>query len=211
MDHLYEVAGTRGAAVQEALFGWCIRAAAAGRARRRADTGRQRRENRRQMAHDVLFAADHQAVTARFTSHTAAGADIEVVHAGVAQTFCPAHVVSIERITAVDDDVAVLQVGHERLDRLIDNAGRYHEPNRAWARELGDEFFNRSGTNSTVGLQCSNGFWTHIVDDARVAMLHQASHHAGSHAAESDHSELHRLLHVCRYHQSRCATLISTS
>ena len=30
-----------------------------------------------------------------------------------------------------------------------------------------------------------------VVDDALVAVLHEAAHHVGAHAAETDHSELH--------------------
>ena len=69
-------------------------------------TGRQRREQGREVLHDFGFAANHQAVAARQAGHAAAGAHIDVVDTRPRQGGGTPDVVAVPGIAAVDDDVA---------------------------------------------------------------------------------------------------------
>ena len=80
MDHLDEVAGAVGAAVQVALLGSAIEFLAAGRARNIAGTRSESRENRIEVLDDLFLAADHHAVAALQTPHAAAGAYVNIVN-----------------------------------------------------------------------------------------------------------------------------------
>ena len=68
----------------------------------------------------VVVAADHQAVAALEAEDAAAGADVDVVDALLAQLRGPADVVAVVGVAAVDDDVALVQ---QRGD-LVDDPAR---------------------------------------------------------------------------------------
>ena len=58
------------------------------------------------MVDRCLFAADHHAIAALEAPDAARGADIDIVHAFLAQGLGTADVVLVEAVAAVDDDVA---------------------------------------------------------------------------------------------------------
>ena len=76
------------------------------------------------MAHDGFFATDHQAVIALLAGDATTGADGDVVHTGRVRALGKTHVVAIIRITAVDDDVAVLHMRGAVGDGAVDDGYR---------------------------------------------------------------------------------------
>src|SRR5205823_179327 len=80
VDHLDEVAGAGGTAVEIALFCRALHLFAAGRARDVAAAGSEDTKDRIQPFHRGLLTADHQAVSALETPDASARADIEIVN-----------------------------------------------------------------------------------------------------------------------------------
>ena len=104
-------------------------------------------------------------------------------------------VVAVVRVAAVDDDVArVEQARAGRRAALSTTAagtiiqiarGALHRPRRAPRATPRRSRRPSSQRGDRAGL--------HVVDDAVVAALQQPPHHVRAHAAEADHSELHRI------------------
>ena len=86
----------------------------------RLDAGRDGLEQRVEVRDDLVLAADHQAVAALEAEHAAAGADVDVVDALLAQLGRPVDVLAVVGVAAVDDDVARLH----QLGQLLDDVGR---------------------------------------------------------------------------------------
>src|SRR5579871_5541252 len=80
VHHLDEMAGAVGPTVQIALLGCAAKFLAAGRPGNVADSGGQGGEDGIEPLHDIFLAANHHAVAALQTPHTAAGADIDVMN-----------------------------------------------------------------------------------------------------------------------------------
>ena len=131
VDHLDEVAGAVGTAVQVALFGGAAEFLAARRARNVADAGSEGGEDGIEMLDDVFFAADHHAVAAFESPDTAAGADVDVVDFFGRQFLGAADVVDVIGIAAVDQDVAGFEKRQQVSDGLVDHRGRNHQPDGA--------------------------------------------------------------------------------
>src|SRR5260221_581972 len=131
VNHLYEVACTVRTAMQIAFFGgagglfaaWCAVDVAA--------AGRQRFENRVEVFHHFVFAADHLAVAALQSPHAAAGANIDVVNALGLQLFGAANVVDVVGVAAVDQNVASGEFRDQFTDRSIDHGRGNHQPDGA--------------------------------------------------------------------------------
>src|SRR5262249_26903128 len=104
--HFYKMATAVWAAVQVALFGGAAEFFSAGGAWDVAGAGRECFEDGIESLHDVVFAADHHAVTAIETPNAAAGADVDVVDTLKSQVLGSANVIDVIRITAIDQDVA---------------------------------------------------------------------------------------------------------
>src|SRR5262249_5646813 len=81
VDHLHEVTGAGGPAVDIAGLAGPRPPRGGARPRPGPTTGRQRLENRTEMTAPPLRPADHQAVAALEAPHTAAGADVDVIDA----------------------------------------------------------------------------------------------------------------------------------
>ena len=80
----------------------------------------------------------------------------------------------------------------ERADRLLgDLPGRDHDPRPARHVELGDEVLERARTRCSLGDERRDGVGADVVDDAGVAVAHQAAHDVRAHPAQADHAELH--------------------
>ena len=178
--------------MQEALLGGAGRAAARRCARFRVEARRERREDRCEARNGLGLAADHQAVAAAFTRRAAAGADVEVVMSRCAQSLRPPHVVAVVRIAAVDDDVAGAEMRHQGVEHAVDHRGRHHQPDRARRGQLRDELGERVRGHGTLAAQRRHRCRLRVVNDAFVALLHEAPHHARAHPTQTDHSELHR-------------------
>ena len=137
-------------------------------------------------------AADHHAVAALEPPHAAGRAHVDIVELPLGQRLGAPDVVPVEAVAAVDDHVAGLEQGRERLHRLLgDLARRQHHPHRARPVELGHQIVQAGGPDRTLGGQLLHGLRLRVVDDAGVTMQLQAAHDVASHAAEPDHAQLH--------------------
>ena len=85
--------------------------------------------------------------------------------------------------------------GQQVGDRSVDERGRDHEAEATRGRS---SFVTNSARVAGAGRallhESRDRLGGAVVDDAGVPGLHQAAHHVGAHAAESDHSELHVFL-----------------
>jgi hypothetical protein len=151
VHHLHEMAGAGWATVEIALFGsarsflaswsaWCI-----------AASGRERLEDRVEMPHDVVLAADHLAIAALEAPDAAAGADVDVMNALGGEFLGAANVVDVIGIAAVDHDVAGFELRGEVLQGGIHNAGGNHQPDGARLREFLYEVVERRRTRGALG------------------------------------------------------------
>src|SRR2546422_2300971 len=109
--HLHEMAGAIWTAVQVPLFGGPIRLLASGRTRYAAHAWGQRREEWVESFDHIAFTADHHAVTPFQSPYTTARAYVHVVDVTGCQFLRAANVVHVIRIPAVDDDVALVELG----------------------------------------------------------------------------------------------------
>ena len=114
-----------------------------------------------------LLAADHRTVAALQT-HTAAGADIEMVDAAGLQGGSAAQVVTVVRITAIDDVVARCRQREELRQKLVDAGSRHHQPDGAWRFQSPDPFMQRRGAANTERGERRDALRLPIVDHAIV-------------------------------------------
>ena len=84
------------------------------------------------MADRLSLASDHQAETAIDTPHASAGPDVEVMNPSRLEFLGAPDVVDVVRIASIDDDVALLHLGAEAMQRFIDRRRGHHQPSRAW-------------------------------------------------------------------------------
>src|SRR6266513_1389338 len=129
VDHLDEVAGARGTAVEVAVLGGAADLLASRRPRDAPHAGRERPEDRVEALDDRPLATDHEAVAALEPPDAAARADVYVVNLLLAKRLHPSHVVLIEGVAAVDDRVAGLEALREIPDDLLGRGPRrHHDP-----------------------------------------------------------------------------------
>src|SRR5213083_1844877 len=101
------MSGPRGTAMDIAGLRSGIAAVAPRRARDVARPGRERGKDRIEPEYRFGVAADHHAIAALEAPHAAAGADVDVMDAAGLQRLGTSDVVLVERIAAVDNDVAL--------------------------------------------------------------------------------------------------------
>ena len=160
MHHLDEVPGAGRAGVDVAALGAGIAFLAARRARDIAQPRSERREDRIEVIHGRLLAADHHAIAALDAPDAAGRAAIDVANALLGQLLGAADVVLVEGVAAVDDDVVRLQQAAEMFDRLFgDPAGRQHQPNDARLLELADELLEIGAPGDVLADQRLDGRW----------------------------------------------------
>src|SRR5262249_2825299 len=111
VDHLDEVAGAGGPAVQVTLLGGAADLLAAGGARDVARAGRQGLEDRVEPPDRLLRAADHQAVAAFQAPDAAARPHVHVVNPTGREFPGAADVVHVVGVAPVDEGVPLLEVG----------------------------------------------------------------------------------------------------
>src|SRR5262249_57032726 len=102
VDHLDEVTGAVRTAVQVAEFGGAADLLASRRTRDVTRAGRQRLEDRIEVAHSDLRSADHHAVAALQAPDAAAGSDVHIVDSFGRELVRAADVVHVVRVAAVD-------------------------------------------------------------------------------------------------------------
>src|SRR6185437_2467000 len=119
VNHLDEMAGTARAAMHVALLRAWIAAVASGGALDVADAGRERGKNRIEAVDGGFVAADHQAIAALEAPDAAAGANVEIMNAFRLERAGAAHVVLVERVAAIDHDIAGLEHLAELSDRIV--------------------------------------------------------------------------------------------
>src|SRR3546814_8501073 len=89
-------------------------------------------------------AADHEAVAAIETTHAAAGTDIDILDSTARQGGRPADVILVERVAAVDHDVAAFQDAAELRNHILRcTACGEHNTDRPWRIETGNKIGER--------------------------------------------------------------------
>ncbi len=159
-----------------------------------AAIGRRREgfEHRPQRFHRLLIAADHQAVAFGQAPHAAAGAAVDVVHAGLGQARAAAHGFLVVGIAAVDDGVAGRQQRQQRIQGVVDHARRHHHPDDARRRQRGHHRLQGIGNgDAALGRLLARGF-AGVVAVHAVSAAGEAFGHVGAHAAQADHCQFHK-------------------
>ena len=106
-------------------------ACGAGARLRHPAAGRKRCEHRLYQRDRLALAADHQAVPLIEAEDAAAGTDVEITDASRLELLCPADVIVIVGIAAVDEHVAGCQQRSQLPDHRVDDRCRHHDPHRA--------------------------------------------------------------------------------
>ena len=193
MHHFDEMAGTVRSSVNIAALGPRIVVFTPRRPRDCARSGRQRRKDRVEMSDNAFVAADHQAIAALGAPNAAGRAAIDIAHACFGQFFSSADVVLVPGIAAVDEDVVARQQAAEARDRFLRDApGGQHQPDRAWAvAERLDHRRQRGGVDgASLGQSFSCGD-IGVEHHAFMPRFHQPPGDIATHAAKSDHADLH--------------------
>src|SRR5439155_868942 len=165
VHHLHEVAGTGRADVRIPLFR-C-----------------ERLEDRLESRHRLLVASHHETEADLETPDTTGDAGVDEVDPAVARLHVAPLRVSEVRVAAVDDRVALVRDLEQLVEGLLcDLARRNHHPEGARGLQLLLELLERIGRpRGDVG----------VIRVQLVAVLTEALRHAGPHAPEPDHPQLH--------------------
>src|SRR5665213_329002 len=154
------------------------------------------------MLHDVALAADHETEPAIEAPDAAARAGVHIVNALGFERGRAADVIHVMRVAAVDQNVAGLQMLHERVDGGVDDSGWHHHPDRARLRQRAGKRVDGCRAGRAIFRQRGDGAAVHVVRDAGVTTAHQSPHHVRAHAPETDHADLHFALpsqsYTCR-------------
>ena len=110
MHHFDEMPCARRAAMQVTLLGRAFAVFPPGHGGYGPHAGCQGLEYGIQPPHWLPIPADHEAVATIQTSHPAAGADIQIMHASLLQFAGPANIVDVIGVAAVDEDIAGLEM-----------------------------------------------------------------------------------------------------
>ncbi len=135
------------------------------------------------MLNDSVFAADHHAIAALQTPHTAAGAYIDVVNLLRRKLLGSANVVNVVGVAAVDKNVFRFEKRCEAGDRFVHHRCRYHQPNNPRFPQLLDEVLERRRSHRFFADQFFNYFWRPVEDHAFMVSCNKASNHIGAHSS----------------------------
>src|SRR5205807_4642620 len=122
VNHLHEVPGAVGPAVQVAVLRRGGLAVATRRPWRRLDAGGDGAEDGVQVADDLVLAADHQAVAPLDAPDPAAGAAVHVVDAPGLELGGAVDVVPVVAVAPVDHDVPSFQPGLQLVHGVAGHA-----------------------------------------------------------------------------------------
>jgi hypothetical protein len=191
VDHLHEVAGTVGPAVEVTVLGRARLALAPRGAPGRLHAGRQAGENRIEPLDRGIRAAQHQAVPPIQAEDPATGAAVDVVDSVVGERLRAADVVAVIGVAAVDDRVALVELVRDVVDYLFgDGACGNHRPDRPRGLQLRGEVLERVAGHRPLTGQGPDRLRRAVPDDALVTAAHQPPDHVRSHPPQADHSEL---------------------
>ena len=143
------------------------------------------------MLHHVFLAADHHAVAALQSPHTAARSHVHIVNSLRRKFLRAPDVVHVAGIAAVNQDVAGLQQRQQVGDELVHDCGGHHQPNCPRLLEFLHEVGERGGADGLLLYQVLHLLRRPVEDHALMAALDQPSHHVGAHPAQSNHPDLH--------------------
>ncbi len=194
VDHLHEVAGAVGSAVEVALR---CRPTLTGAMRRGGGTRLSRRdrlEDRLEVRDRTGLSADHEAVAPLESPHPTARATVDVMDVLLGQLLCSHDVVSIVGIATVDDDVAPVEQAGELVQGALHDGGGNHDPHGPRPFQPAHEILERRRTRRPFCSERLHGVRAHVVHDATVPVAHQSANQIGPHTAEPDHAELHRFV-----------------
>jgi hypothetical protein len=190
VDHLYEVAGTAGTAMQVPLGG----APVAGPARRRlraAPAGGDALEDRVEPGDRLLLAADHEAVATLQAPHPAGGTAVHVVDLVRGELPGAGDVVAVVRVPAVDHHIIRVEQRNQLVKRGLHGRGRHHEPDRTRPVEFRRQIRKRARADHALGGEPLHGALGAGVSDAPVAVLHEPADQVCAHPAQPNHANLH--------------------
>ena len=195
MNHLDEVTGTVGPAVQPALFFWRERARSTKGPFDVTRTWGNRCPDRGEIVDLCVLATDHQAVAAFQSPHPAGGPAVDEVQALLGASLGVPDVVAVVGVATIDDGVTFFQQGTDLADHDVgDLPGRNHDPDVARPVELGDELFQTVRSDGAIGHQFGDRCRVGVIDDGAVSVLHDSADDVRPHPPETDHSQLHWLV-----------------
>ena len=177
--------------MQVAVLGARRLAATPGRPRSAVHARSQRAEDRVEVLHDGVLAADHQAESALQPEDPAARADVNVVDAMFRKPGGTIDVVAVVAVPAVDDDVLALHGGRQLLHGGPGERGRNHHPRGPRRAEPGDEVVDRRRRDRALRGELLRHLGIDVVHDTFMAVPHQAADQVGPHASQPHHSQLH--------------------
>ncbi len=105
-----------------------------------------------------------------------------------------ADIVDIVGIAAIDDRIPSLERRQKLGDRLVDDRGGNHQPDRARLFQLLGQLRKRRTADGLLVDELLDGLGRHIEDHALVAARQKSADHVGAHPPQSDHSKLHERL-----------------
>ena len=163
-----------------------------GRTRCRCDARGERAEDRLETGDRLVRPADHQAVATLEPEHSARRSHVEQVDAKLLEALRSRNVVAVVAVSTVDDDVARLKMRSHVVDDRADRGRGHHDPQGTWRLQRSRQVFVRRDALGTVLDERPQTLFAPCIDDAVVAVAHEAPNHVASHATEADHCELHR-------------------
>jgi hypothetical protein len=103
-------------------------------------------------------------------------------------------VVLVERVSSIDDDVALAEERDDLVEGGVDEGSGDHDPDRARLLQFCHEVLERVSGDGTVLRQILRRFRVQVEDDTLMAAAQKAPHHVRAHSSQSDHSEFHHSL-----------------
>src|SRR5262249_22009796 len=132
-----------------------------------------------------------QAIPALASPYATAGPDVDIVDALPRKLLRAADVVDVIRVAAVDQDVAGRELRGELGDGGVHGRSGDHEPDGPGRLQLLHEIRGRRGADRFGPHELIDRLLGPVVHHALMAAGEQAMDHVRTHAAESDHTELH--------------------
>jgi hypothetical protein len=105
-------------------------------------------------------------------------------------------VIVVMRVAAIDDDVAGLQQRRQLFEQGIDCRRGHHQPDCARHLQRIDELPQGRSARCAHRDEAGDALGGLVMHHAIMIAAQQAGHHAGPHAPQSDHADLH--LHAPR-------------
>ena len=179
--------------MQISLFRRAANPLAAGSARRVAAARRECLENGIEAFHHRCFPANHLAIAAFEAPHTATGAHVAIVNPFCGKLFRATDVVNVIGISSVDHHIVFLELANQIVQRGVHHRRGHHQPNRARLLQFSYKIIERQSPRCAFRGKLFHRFGAAVVHHAFVAALLHTPHHVGTHPAQPDHPQLHRV------------------